>query len=571
MESIIISIYFSLIKNAAMACLIKWAEVEKVECVKDPKDAKSMMSLTSATTMDNYRSKTRNTVVDGLKADKTKKPRELYKCRRNFVKLNHFSLLGVGLGDNVISSVLSRLVMLSHENIIVFIGIVLDSPEKCVLTETAPKGTLYDLLDGSDMELTQDFKISLLLDVANGMKYIHQTALGYHGKLSSKCCFLDSKFTCKVSDYWIRPLSVPNVSTDNDLSDIEDKLWMAPEVLQQTASNDKCDVYSFGIITQEVLLTDRPYAANMPPLAHREIVRLVAEGDKHYRPALPTISSEWKDFCQQCWAGGASKRPTFAKILQMLIELNGGQKMNVVESMLKRMEAHTRHLEEIVEQRSVELIEEKMRAETLICELLPRSVFEQMSLGNTVEPETFDEVTMFFSDIEGFTKIASLAGPMDIVSLLNRLYMIFDAVLVKYDVYKLATIGDAYIVVSGLPVRNGNRHAGEIAAMSLELINSITDFEISHMPGKFLRMRVGLHTGSCVGAVTGIKMPRYLLFGDMVNTGTRIEALGEAMRIHVSDTTSRLLKRDKRFTLFPRSQKLDIPGHGIMHTSWLEP
>ena len=158
---------------------------------------------------------------------------------------------------------------------------------------------------------------------------------------------------------------------------------------------------------------------------------------------------------------------------------------------------------------------------------------------------------------------------MSIVMLLNQLYLLFDDIILKYDVYKVATIEDAYIVVSDLPERNGNCHAGEITSMALQIIDSIKDFEIPHMPGSFLKLRVGLHTGPCVAAITGLQMPRYLLFGETVNTVARIEAAGEPMRVHVSDTTDLLLQDDHRFVVEPRAEKVNIPGYGVIQTSWL--
>ena len=207
---------------------------------------------------------------------------------------------------------------------------------------------------------------------------------------------------------------------------------------------------------------------------------------------------------------------------------------------------------------------ERSVTENLIC-----SVFKKLKAGIKIEPESFDVVTLFSSDIKGFTRITTTATPLGIVTLLNQLYMEFDNSILKYDVYKITTIGDAYIVVSGLPERNGDRHAGEIASMALEVIDSIKDFEIPHMPGSFLKMRVGLHTGPCVAAITWLKMPRYLLFGETVNTGARIEALGEPMRVHVSDTSTLLLQGDDRFVVKMRAKKVDIPGYGVIQSSWL--
>lgn len=88
-----------------------------------------------------------------------------------------------------------------------------------------------------------------------------------------------------------------------------------------------------------------------------------------------------------------------------------------------------------------------------------------------------------------------------------------------FHVCQVETIGDAYMVVSGLPVRNGNKHAREISRMALSLLSAVYRFKIRHRPGEQLKLRIGLHTGPCVAGVVGLKMPRYCLFGDTVNTG----------------------------------------------------
>merc|ERR1711916_350702 len=116
--------------------------------------------------------------------------------------------------------------------------------------------------------------------------------------------------------------------------------------------------------------------------------------------------------------------------------------------------------------------------------------------------------------------------PKQVADLLNDLYTCFDGIIDDHDVYKVETIGDAYMVASGLPNRNGNRHAGEIANMSLDLLAACTTFKIRHMPERQLQLRVGLHTGPCVAGVVGLKMPRYCLFGDTVNTASRMESGG---------------------------------------------
>lgn len=99
------------------------------------------------------------------------------------------------------------------------------------------------------------------------------------------------------------------------------------------------------------------------------------------------------------------------------------------------------------------------------------------------------------------------------------------------------------MVVSGLPIRNGDRHAREIASMALHLLSKIKKFEIRHRQGELLKLRIGIHSGRCVAGVVGLKMPRYCLFGDTVNTASRMESSGEAFRIHISHSTYDLLQR----------------------------
>ncbi|MEE6528696.1 hypothetical protein FKM82_031389, partial [Ascaphus truei] len=126
---------------------------------------------------------------------------------------------------------------------------------------------------------------------------------------------------------------------------------------------------------------------------------------------------------------------------------------------------------------------------------LLRSVAEALKTGAPVEPEYFDQVTLYFSDIVGFTTISSLSEPIEVVDLLNDLYTLFDAIIGSHDVYKVETIGDAYMVASGLPTRNGTRHAAEIANMSLDILSSIGSFKMRHMPDVPVRIRIGLHSG----------------------------------------------------------------------------
>ncbi|CAG5124988.1 unnamed protein product, partial [Candidula unifasciata] len=182
--------------------------------------------------------------------------------------------------------------------------------------------------------------------------------------------------------------------------------------------------------------------------------------------------------------------------------------------------------------------------------------------------ETYDSVSIYFSDIVGFTTISSNCTPMQVVDLLNCLYSTFDSRIDTYDVYKVETIGDAYMVASGVPTRNGTKHAGEIATMSIDLLAAIKQIKAPNMESGTLKIRIGIHTGPCVAGVVGVKMPRYCLFGDTVNTASRMESNSQPMKIHCSKDISMMLLKDGLYKLESRGE-IEIKGKGKMETYWL--
>merc|ERR1711973_732611 len=194
--------------------------------------------------------------------------------------------------------------------------------------------------------------------------------------------------------------------------------------------------------------------------------------------------------------------------------------------------------------------------------MLPPPVAVALQNGKEIPPVSFDCVTIFFSDIVGFTSLASESTPMQVVALLNDLYSCFDQCTDSYDCYKVETIGDAYMVVSGLPVLNGDKHAGQIATLSLDLLHHIKSFRIRHKPDVLLQLRIGIHSGPCVAGVVGLKMPRYCLFGDTVNYASRMESSGLALRVHVSPECKEVL--DKLASLDP-PEIYHLQDRGLVH------
>lgn len=239
-----------------------------------------------------------------------------------------------------------------------------------------------------------------------------------------------------------------------------------------------------------------------------------------------------------------------------------------MDDLLRRMEQYANNLESLVEEKTEQLSMEKRRTEELLYQVLPKSVATTLLSGEMVQPEQFESVTIYFSDICGFTMLCAQSNPIEVVDFLNDLYSTFDRIIGFYDVYKVETIGDAYMCVSGLPERNGDNHAREIGLMSLAILDAVKSFTIKHKPEYQLKIRIGINSGSVCAGVVGQKMPRYCLFGDTVNTASRLESSGEALKIHVSQATKDIFDKFGTFQTELRGD-IELKGKGKVTTYWL--
>ncbi|KAM9328979.1 guanylate cyclase soluble subunit alpha-1 [Gastrophryne carolinensis] len=201
------------------------------------------------------------------------------------------------------------------------------------------------------------------------------------------------------------------------------------------------------------------------------------------------------------------------------------------------------------------LEEEKKKTVDLLCSIFPGEVAQQLWQGQTVQAKKFSNVTMLFSDIVGFTAICSHCSPMQVITMLNELYTLFDFQCGELDVYKVETIGDAYCVAGGLH-KASETHAFQVALMALKMMELSDTVMSPH--GEPIKMRIGLHSGSVLSGVVGVRMPRYCLFGNNVTLANKFESGSEPRKINISPTTYSLLKDYKGFKFIPRS-RADLP------------
>lgn len=176
---------------------------------------------------------------------------------------------------------------------------------------------------------------------------------------------------------------------------------------------------------------------------------------------------------------------------------------------------------------------------------MPKRAIAKLRRGQTVL-EKFNLVTIFFSDIVGFTSMAGAMRPIQVMQMLNELYTELDKLVKKHQVYKVETIGDAYMVVGGAPDAVPAPLAAErVANFAIDAINFVKTFRTKE--GDQVFIRVGLASGPTVAGVVGQAMPRYCFFGDTVNFASRMESTSKKMRIQCAEITYRLLQDSPNF------------------------
>ncbi|XP_071941648.1 atrial natriuretic peptide receptor 1-like isoform X4 [Antedon mediterranea] len=465
---------------------------------------------------------------------------------------------------------------IQHDHVTKFVGACIDNPNISIITEYCPKGSLQDILENDTIELDDMFKCSIMYDIVKGMHYLHNSPLETHGNLKSSNCVVDSRFVVKLTDFGLttfREVYDEAVDPDDEFKYYQQKLWTAPELLCQPVKGGtpKGDVYSFAIIIQEIVHREGVFWLTSMDLSPKEIISHVMQGTAAFRPTLDRAMCPDDLFLlvEKCWANDPNVRPDFASIRTIIRKFNKSEGGALVDTLLKRMDKYASNLESLVEERTLQFHEEKRKSEELLYQILPKSVAQELKQGHAVRPEAFESVSIYFSDIVGFTKLCSLIKPIQVVDLLNDLYTCFDAVIDNFDVYKVETIGDAYMVVSGLPIRNGDFHAREISRMAIKLLEAVKTFKSCHLENHDkLKLRIGIHSGPCVAGVVGLKMPRYCLFGDTVNTASRMESNGEPLMIHISESTKNILESFGTFVLKYRGE-IEMKGKGFQKTYWL--
>ena len=207
---------------------------------------------------------------------------------------------------------------------------------------------------------------------------------------------------------------------------------------------------------------------------------------------------------------------------------------------------------------------ERDKSEGLLLNVLPQPIADRLKQGESTIADSFPGVTVLFADVVGFTPLSARVSATELVALLNQVFSVFDGLTDQHGLEKIKTIGDAYMVVGGLP-SPGEDHAEVVAEMALGIQEALPRFNEEH--GSSLRLRIGINSGPVVAGVIGTKKFIYDLWGDTVNTASRMESHGVEDHIQVTEETYRLLNDKYEFE---ERGVIDVKGKGDMSTYFLK-
>ena len=194
---------------------------------------------------------------------------------------------------------------------------------------------------------------------------------------------------------------------------------------------------------------------------------------------------------------------------------------------------------------NVIISEEKARSEELLLNILPEEVADELKAKGAAEAKLIEQVTVLFTDFKGFTQLSEKLTPQELVGEIHQCFSAFDSIMQRHGVEKIKTIGDAYMAAGGVPAPNSS-HAKDVVSAALDIQRFMQEHRrVKEAKGElFFEIRIGVHTGPVVAGIVGVKKFQYDIWGDTVNTASRMESSGEVGKVNISHSTYDLVKNE---------------------------
>eukprot|EP00977_Amphora_coffeiformis_P007218 scaffold1569_cov171-Amphora_coffeaeformis.AAC.4 len=437
--------------------------------------------------------------------------------------------------------VLSRL---RHPFITTIMGAILEkNREPMLVMEYMEKGSLYDILHNMTTVLDKDLQLRILQDIVQGVRFLHSAEPAViHGDLKAKNILINKNFQAKVSDFGLSHRKMRKGGVCGT------EYWMAPELLlRQSPNTTASDMYALGIILYEIYSREDPYEDEK----REEVLKKVKDRKVNKRPPFPaSMPPEIKTMMKECLHTKADERPSAEEL----------------DKRLKRIGPSS-------ESTCVTEADDGSNNSDSFYDMVPRHIREALKEGRKVEPEFKTSVAILFSNVVDYADITSKLEPRKVTRLLERLFRAFDFLCEKYDVFKVETIGDAYMAVTNLVRDQSDDYVKRIALFAIDAVKLAKKIPIDpeNLSLGNISIRVGFHTGSVVADVVGRTRPRYSLFGDSVNIASQMESSSLPNKIQCTRKCYTLLRAQlPSLQLAMRGQHTNVEGKGGMITYWVE-
>ncbi len=215
-----------------------------------------------------------------------------------------------------------------------------------------------------------------------------------------------------------------------------------------------------------------------------------------------------------------------------------------------------------IEKEKEEVEFQRNKSDELLLNILHEVVAEELKLKGITEAKLIEQVTVIFTDFKGFTAMAEILTPRALLKDLNMCFSEFDTIMEEHNIEKIKTIGDAYMAAGGIPTPN-QTHATDVMKAAFKMRDYVEKGKARKIEAglPYFEIRIGIHTGPVVAGVVGLKKFQYDIWGDTVNTASRMESSGEVGKVNISHATYELLKNDRQFAFESRG-KIAAKGKG---------
>ena len=419
--------------------------------------------------------------------------------------------------------------------------------EISLVMEVMDLGSMWDLLHNEMYPIQARKALRFLQDITKGMHFLHyNTPPLVHGDLKSTNILIDRNFCAKISDFGLSSNKKPI------------SLWAAPECLTGQECTTFSDVYSFGVVIYEVMSRKVPFETD--DLEQDDVFAAISRGELHL-PQPPGCSAQLYSLMTECLCLAPTNRPPFAEL---------SRRLDAMDVKLMSSDAFTKE-ESNQRDRLVDTL--GFQSMVILRDLFPSHVADALMRGEKVPPERKEMITMYFSDIVGFTTLSAAMSPEMVSDLLDRLFGRLDALAGSYSVYKVDTIGDAYLCATNVLMDNSATHAVAMAHFALAALAAAQETLINPDDPAMghVQMRIGLSSGPCMASVVGRRNPKYTFFGDTINTASRMESTSVPGYVQCSQRTADLLQtQDIHSSLrVVKRGSVAIKGKGHMVTYWI--